>query len=77
MIRIAPGRERFEHLRFVAMRSHYGYDSSFCAPGVEGAYEKSGVESEIVLFGDFGTGKTHLLIALGTSPQNKAARFAT
>ncbi len=36
VIRIALGRERFEHPRFVAMRSHYGYDSFFCGPGVEG-----------------------------------------
>ena len=27
VIRIALGRERFEHPRFVALRSHYGYDS--------------------------------------------------
>ena len=46
MIRIALGRERFEHPRFVAMRSHYGYDSFFCAPGLEGAHEKGGVEGE-------------------------------
>lgn len=26
VIRIALGRERFEHPRFVAMRFHYGYD---------------------------------------------------
>ncbi|HLM23299.1 MAG TPA: hypothetical protein VK390_17470 [Propionibacteriaceae bacterium] len=50
MIRIALGRERFEHPRFVAMRSHYGYDSFFCAPGVEGAHEKGGVEGEIGRF---------------------------
>jgi transposase len=47
VIRIALGRERFEHPRFVAMRSHYGYDSFFCAPGIEGAHEKGGVEGEI------------------------------
>jgi hypothetical protein len=29
------------------MRSHYGYDSFFCAPGVDGAHEKGGVEGEI------------------------------
>ena len=50
MIRIALGRERFEHPRFVAMRSHYGYDSFFCVPGVEGAHEKGGVEGEIGRF---------------------------
>ena len=36
VIRIALGRERFEHPRFVAMRSHYGYDSFFCVPGIDG-----------------------------------------
>lgn len=50
VIRIALGRERFEHPRFVAMRSHYGYDSFFCAPGVDGAHEKGGVEGEIGRF---------------------------
>jgi hypothetical protein len=50
VIRIALGRERFEHPRFVAMRSHYGYDSFFCLPGVEGAHEKGGVEGEIGRF---------------------------
>ena len=50
VIRIALGRERFEHPRFVAMRSHYGYDSFFCAPGVNGAHEKGGVEGEIGRF---------------------------
>jgi transposase len=50
VIRVALGRERFEHPRFVAMRSHYGYDSFFCAPGIEGAHEKGGVEGEIGRF---------------------------
>ena len=50
VIRIALGRERFEHPRFVAMRSHYGYDSLFCMPGVAGAHEKGGVEGEIGRF---------------------------
>jgi transposase len=50
VIRVALGRERFEHPRFVAMRSHYGYDSFFCLPGVEGAHEKGGVEGEIGRF---------------------------
>ena len=50
VIRVALGRERFEHPRFVALRSHYGYDSFFCAPGVDGAHEKGGVEGEIGRF---------------------------
>ncbi len=50
VIRVALGRERFEHPRFIAMRSHYGYDSFFCAPGIDGAHEKGGVEGEIGRF---------------------------
>jgi len=50
VIRIALGRERFEHPRFVALRSHYGYQSFFCNPGVDGAHEKGGVEGEIGRF---------------------------
>jgi hypothetical protein len=50
VIRVALGRERFEHPRFIAMRSLYGYDSFFCAPGIEGAHEKGGVEGEIGRF---------------------------
>ncbi|HET6920259.1 MAG TPA: IS21 family transposase [Jiangellaceae bacterium] len=50
VIRVALGRERFEHPRFVALRSHYGYDSFFCAPGIDGAHEKGGVEGEIGRF---------------------------
>jgi hypothetical protein len=34
VIRIALGRERFEHPRFVAIRSHYCYDSFFCVAGI-------------------------------------------
>ncbi len=44
------GRERLEHPRFIALRSHYGFDSFFCAPGIEGAHEKGGVEGEIGRF---------------------------
>lgn len=50
VIRVALGRERFEHPRFIALRSHYSYDSFFCAPGIEGAHEKGGVEGEIGRF---------------------------
>jgi transposase len=50
VVRIALGRARFEHPRFVAMRSHYGFDSFFCTPGVDGAHEKGGVEGEIGRF---------------------------
>ena len=50
VIRCALGRERFEHPRFIALRSHYGFDSFFCMPGIEGAHEKGGVEGEIGRF---------------------------
>lgn len=33
-----------------ALRSHYGFDSFFCRPGIDGAHEKGGVEGEIGRF---------------------------
>ena len=48
VIRVALGRERFKNPRFVALRSHYGYDSFL--PGIDGAHEKGGVEGEIGRF---------------------------
>lgn len=50
VIRVALGRERFEHPRFIALRSHYGFDSFYCLPGKDGAHEKGGVEGEIGRF---------------------------
>lgn len=50
VIRVALGRERFEHPRFIALRSHYGFDSFYCMPGKDGAHEKGGVEGEIGRF---------------------------
>ena len=50
VIRVALGRERLQNPRFVALRSHYGYDSFFCIPGIDGAHEKGGVEGEIGRF---------------------------
>lgn len=47
---VALGRDRFEHPRFIAARSHYGYDSFYCVPGKDGAQEKGGVEGEIGRF---------------------------
>ena len=40
------GRTRTESSRWVAFRSHYGFESFYCHPGVEGAHEKGGVEGE-------------------------------
>jgi len=44
--RVLFGRGRSESARWVAFRSHYGFDAFYCHPGVEGAHEKGGVEGE-------------------------------
>lgn len=48
--RVLKGRDRVESERFVAMRSHYGFDSFFCQPGIKGSHEKGGVEGEVGRF---------------------------
>ena len=48
--RVLKGRDRIESDRFVAMRSHYGFDSFFCQPGIKGSHEKGGVEGEVGRF---------------------------
>jgi hypothetical protein len=50
VVKVLRGRNRIESDRFVAMRSHYGFDSFFCEPGLEGAHEKGGVEGEVGRF---------------------------
>ncbi|MDF3051731.1 MAG: family transposase [Pseudonocardia sp.] len=50
VVRVLRGRRREETERFIALRSHYGFDSFFCRPGKEGGHEKGGVESEIGWF---------------------------
>jgi transposase len=50
VVRVLRGRDREESERFIALRSHYGYDSFFCIPGKGGAHEKGGVEGEIGRF---------------------------
>ncbi len=50
MIKVLLGRARLENPRFIGLRSHYGFESFFCIPGVEGAHEKGGVEGEIGRF---------------------------
>lgn len=50
VIKVLQGRDRDENARFVALRSHYGFDSFFCRPGIDGAHEKGGVEGEIGRF---------------------------
>jgi transposase len=50
VVRVMKGRGRIETERFIAMRSHYGFESFFCLPGVKGAHEKGGVEGEVGRF---------------------------
>lgn len=42
--KVLRGRKRIETERFIAMRSHYLFESFFCLPGIQGAHEKGGVE---------------------------------
>ena len=44
--RVLFGRNRSESDRWVAFRSHYGFDAFYCQPGHEGSHEKGGVEGE-------------------------------
>ncbi len=48
--KILFGRDRTENERFVTLRSHYGFDSFYCRPGIEGSHEKGGVEGEVGRF---------------------------
>jgi hypothetical protein len=50
VVRVLLGRARLENPRFVALRSHYGFGSFYCQPGIAGAHEKGGVEGEIGRF---------------------------
>jgi hypothetical protein len=50
VIKVLLGRDRTENERFIALRSHYGFDSFYCLPGIEGAHEKGGVEGEVGRF---------------------------
>jgi transposase len=50
VVRVLRGRDRVESERFTALRSHYGFDSFFCRPGIDGAHEKGGVEGDIGRF---------------------------
>jgi transposase len=45
--RVLRGRRRVEQDRFIALRSHYLYESAFTRRGKEGAHEKGGVEGEV------------------------------
>jgi transposase len=48
--RVLRGRRRVETDRFVALRSHYLYESTFTRPGKEGAHEKGGIEGDVGRF---------------------------
>lgn len=50
VIGVLLGRERLENNSFIALRSHYCFDSFYCMPGIAGAHEKGGVEGEIGRF---------------------------
>ena len=50
VVKVLSGRDRAESERFIVMRSHYGFDSFFCLPGIDGAHEKGGVEGEVGRF---------------------------
>jgi transposase len=45
--KVLKGRRRTETDRFVALRSHYLFDSEFTRTGREGAHEKGGVEGDV------------------------------
>jgi transposase len=46
--KILRGREREETIRFIAFRSHWGFEASFCTPAR--GHEKGGVEGEVGYF---------------------------
>ena len=48
--KVLKGRRRVESDRFVALRSHYLFESEFTRRGKEGAHEKGGVEGEVGCF---------------------------
>lgn len=43
-------RARVETDRWIAFRSHYGFDTWYCRPGLQGAHEKGGVAGDIGWF---------------------------
>lgn len=48
--KVLLGRDRIESERFVTFRSHFGFDSFYCRPGLDGAHEKGGVEGDVGWF---------------------------
>jgi transposase len=47
---VLRGRRRVETDRFVALRSHYLFESQFTLIGLQGAHEKGGIEGEVGRF---------------------------
>jgi transposase len=47
---VLKGRRRVETDRFIALRSHYLFESQFTTAGIQGAHEKGGVEGEVGRF---------------------------
>jgi transposase len=47
---VLKGRRRVETDRFIALRSHYLFESAFTLAGIAGAHEKGGVEGEVGRF---------------------------
>jgi transposase len=43
---VLKGRSREESDKWLAFRSHFGFDAFYCQPGPEGSHEKGGVEGE-------------------------------
>ena len=48
--KVLKGRRRVETDRFVALRSHYLFESQFTIVGIDGAHEKGGIENEVGRF---------------------------
>lgn len=48
--KVLKGRKRVQTDRFIALRSHYLFESLFSTPGIQGAHEKGGVEGEVGRF---------------------------
>lgn len=48
--KVLKGRGRAQTDRFLAMRSHYLFESEFCLVGLQGAHEKGGVEGGLGRF---------------------------
>lgn len=60
--KVLKGRKRSETDAFIALRSHYLFESVFCKPGEEGAHEKGGVE------GGLGRFRRHHLTPVPAAP---------